>query len=67
MPHRVKTTYSMLGLNGRALPPPPPPQPEPDTDNSSDDDVDPRFAVWREAFYADAEAKAPPTRRRLRS
>nr|XP_051202476.1 uncharacterized protein LOC127316097 [Lolium perenne] len=60
MPHRLKTTYSMLGLNGRALPPPPPqPEPEPqhDTEYSSDDDEDPRFAVWHEAYVADAEAE----------
>jgi hypothetical protein len=60
----LKTTYSMLGLNGRVLraaPPPPPqpePEPQPDADYSSDDVVDPRFAVWHETYIADAEAEA---------
>ncbi|KAK1605057.1 hypothetical protein QYE76_028730 [Lolium multiflorum] len=55
----LKTTYSMLGLNCRALPPPPSqPQPQDDAENSSDEDADPRFAAWHEAYVADAEAEA---------
>nr|XP_051196757.1 uncharacterized protein LOC127310095 [Lolium perenne] len=49
MSRRLKTTYSLIGLNGRALPaaPPPPPQPEqePDAEYSSDDDEDPRYTI----------------------
>ncbi|KAK1648679.1 hypothetical protein QYE76_066484 [Lolium multiflorum] len=49
MPRRLKTTYSMLGLNGRAMPPPPPqPEPHAGADYSTDEDVDPRFAAWDE-------------------
>jgi hypothetical protein len=62
MQRRLKTTYSMLGLNGRSLPaatpPPPEPRPEPDADYSSDDAADPRFAAWHEAYVADVEAEA---------
>lgn len=65
MPRRLKTTYSMLGLNGRALPPPPrQPQPEPepelqaDDEHSSDEDEDPRFESWHDVYVAEAEAEA---------
>ncbi|KAK1653401.1 hypothetical protein QYE76_071206 [Lolium multiflorum] len=47
MPHRLKTTYSMLGLNGRTLSaaPPPPPQPEPEPESQPDVYVPPPFLV----------------------
>jgi hypothetical protein len=54
--------YSMLGLNGHALPSPPPqpePQQQPDAEYSDDnDDEDPWFAAWHEAYIVDTEAKA---------
>lgn len=63
MPRRLKTTYSMLGLNGRALPPPQPqpelePEPQADDEHSSDKDEDPRFEAWHDVYIAEAEAEA---------
>nr|XP_051211985.1 uncharacterized protein LOC127329518 [Lolium perenne] len=65
MSRRLKTTYSMLGLNGRTMhPPPPQPQPEPEpepqanADYSTDEDVDPWFAAWDEVHVTAAEEEA---------